>query len=136
MIKDGFDIFSSLKCEYVEEFFNAKEKHAKEDSTGQKKHLEDLIKSGKAFIEFLGVSAAVDTLKTDLVYLILITDDEYANSPFDSNFEDEAKGAYTIQIDNVSTILEEDEYIYGRELVGPIELLKHSKLLQEINYIF
>lgn len=133
-IKGGFDIFSSLKCEYVEELFGAKEKHTGEDSTGQKKQLESMIMDGKAFIEFLGVSAALDTLKTDLVYLLLITDDSYVNNHFDSNFEDEADGAYVVPIDKVVTLLKESEYIKGRELVGPIELLKHSKLLQKLDY--
>ena len=121
---------TSLKAEYTEEVFAYDESNAFVGNQNENMYFLDAIKRGEILVEFLGLSVAIDTLKTDMVYLIIVDDPNFCDKHFKSNYEDMNEGPVIMPLEHVKVFLSE-ESIIARELVGPLNLIKHSKLLSK-----
>lgn len=134
-IRRSFDVLASLKNEFAEEFFNICDNNGSLDRDGWKRYFSELIKTGDN-IEFLGLNVSMDTLKTDMVYLIYIDDEEFCRKPFHTSRKDKSGGPCIIPVEELSVFLmgSEAEQIQSQSISGPMELFKHSRILKEKGY--
>lgn len=93
----------------------------------------DMLEDGRANIEFLGVSSSLITLKSDLVFMMVIKDKDFYvrnRHVFKSNY-----GAKSLSMLPIEKFFEKD-FIENKclcqELAGPLELLKKSKTFRKL----
>lgn len=148
-VQEGFfDYFDCIVRNYVTGLFNdnndsfgsskydVPEKSKMDKPYMSDKHADELftmIGEGKAKLEFLGVSSSLLALKSDLVFLLKIDDEDYYNrnkQDFRGNYNSSKLDVYPLSMLYDSEFLKED-YSIAEEIAAPLELLKESKLLKE-----
>mgnify|MGYP004658465483 FL=1 len=150
--KQDFDFFRAIQHHYVRELFSGacasegrkfgdspfdKPDHAAMyDKAAGDSHAEELYKmlsDGRASLEFLGCSSVLTALKSDLVFLLVIDDEtyfEHSKKDFKSDFVAASLRPYPLEYLMTPDFLD-GENCLAQELVGPLELLKTSRLLQK-----
>ena len=148
----GFDLYQAIQHHYVRELFNGspaaqgrkfgdspfdRPDHAAMcDKAAQDSHAEELwamLSDGRASLEFLGCSSSLTALKSDLVFLLVIDDEEYFKrnkKDFRSDFVAASLRPYPLEYLTAPEFLR-GENCLAQEIAGPLELLKTSKLLQK-----
>ena len=143
-----FNFFQAILHHYVRELFNDapegtgnkfgdstfdKPEHtAMYNKTAMDPHadeLYDMLADGRATLEFLGASSPLTTLKSDLVFLLTINDDNYFNRNklhFKSDFQTSSLRTYPVEYLMSPDFLEE-ECCLAQEIAGPLELLCRRK---------
>jgi len=136
LVRQGFDLKAALFREYAEELFDAKYLQVKADSRDPMsvlsdpnvQKLMDLIDSGKAFIDYLGVVVDLAVLRHELSFLIVITDENFCRNPFLGSWE--AHNIYSVRPHELRSVLSEG-ILHGSS-AALLQLAMESELLREI----
>ena len=96
LVLEGFDVrMAALFREYAEELFDAKHLQVRPDGRDAKsvladpnvRQLVDLIKDGKASIDYLGIVIDLSVLRHELSFLIIIDDESFCRNPLLGSWE-------------------------------------------------
>lgn len=146
--EDFFDYFDCIVRNYVtglfsdnNDGFGSSKYDIPEKATLEKPYMADkhadelfeMIEKGSAKLEFLGLSASLLALKSDLVFLLKIDDEDYYSrnkQDFRGDYNSAKLDIYPLNMLYDKEFLETD-YSIAEEIAAPLELLKESKLMRE-----
>ncbi|MBR2683040.1 MAG: hypothetical protein IKE22_07245, partial [Atopobiaceae bacterium] len=152
---EGFDLFDALLFRFCDELFTIPEernetevkasykpdigrrtllRHADElNDREEYQEILDLIEDGSATIEFLGISSSLVSLKSDLVFALVIDDPSY----YERNrgrFHANRETLGNLMFRPISTLCNENniEAPMAEEISAPLELLRRSDLASKV----
>lgn len=153
---EGFDYYNALMFRFCDELF-AEPSHARDvakttaapakdsrrtllrnadklNDNDQYVEMFNLIEAGKATIEFLGVSSSLVSLKSDLVFALVIDDPDYYVRNRDK-FHASRETVGNLMFRPISMLLDEEgvEAPMAEELSAPLELLRRSDIVSRLN---
>lgn len=137
-LKQNFSIINAIFREYIEELFGKEDfEYGQGGETVNKvinypeiKVITNMIKEGKAKLEFLGSVIDLVGLRNELSFVLRIDDENYSEVIFKSN--DESKKIERYPINEIETIIQDKKKI-NPPSAALWHLLEKSHLFKEIN---